>query len=274
MNEPSAGPDPRPPEPGHAGSADVGEELAVNRALWTLVNEQFTDAEAIAAWSADELVWGLFGNTERQLQALGDVAGLDVVELGCGTAFFSAGLARLGARPVGVDLTPAQLVTARRCQDHFGLSFPLVEADATAVPLPERSFDLVVSEYGACVWCDPQRWVPEAARLLRPGGRLVFMTNSVQVALCVPDSGGHAGDRLLRPQNRAPRVEWPGGGVEYHPSHGAWIQILRTSGFAVEALHELYAPQGAATPAYYEIATAEWASRWPVEDLWVSRLMV
>ena len=47
-----------------------------------------------------------------------------------------------------------------------------------------------------------------------------------------------------------------------------------TSGFAVEALHELYAPDGANTPAYYEIATAEWASRWPVEDLWVSRLTV
>jgi SAM-dependent methyltransferase len=253
-------------------TADAAGDLAVNRDLWTLVNEQYTDDQAIVAWSTKELSWGLFGNPESTLRVLGDVAGLDVIELGCGTAFVSAWLARLGARPVGVDLTPAQLDTARRCQDHFGLIFPLIEADAAAVPLPDRSFDLVVSEYGACVWCDPQRWVPEAARLLRPGGRLVFLTNSVQVTMCVPDHGGQAEDRLQRPQNRAPRLEWSGGGVEHHPSHGEWIRILRASGFEVEALHELYAAEGAETPAYYEIATAEWASRWPVEDLWAARL--
>ncbi|HEU4545511.1 MAG TPA: class I SAM-dependent methyltransferase [Microlunatus sp.] len=253
-------------------AVDAAADLAVNRALWTIVNEQFTDAQAVDAWSRGELSWGLYGNRESALQVLGDVGGLDVIELGCGTAFVSAWLARLGARPVGVDLTPAQLDTASRCQDRFGLKFPLIEADAAAVPLPDRSFDLVVSEYGACVWCDPQRWIPEAARLLRPGGRLVFLTNSVQVAMCVPDEGGHAVERLLRPQNRAPRLEWPGGGVEYHPSHGEWIRILRASGFAVEALHELYAAATAETPAYYDIATAEWASRWPVEDLWTARL--
>ena len=67
-------------------------------------------------------------------------------------------------------------------------------------------------------------------------------------------------------------VAWPGGGVEFHPSHGEWIRILRRNGFVVEALHELYAPDDANTPAYYDIATAEWASRWPVEDLWTARL--
>lgn len=169
------------------------DELAVNRALWTIVNEQFTDARARQAWAAEDFAWGLFGNSERRLRVLGDVAGLDVVELGCGTAYVSAWLARLGARPVGVDLTPAQLDTARRCQQEFGLSFPLVEANAEDVPLPDGSFDLAVSEYGACVWCDPERWIPEAARLLRPGGRLVFLTNSVQAMLCVPEDGGHAG---------------------------------------------------------------------------------
>ena len=267
MTEPAVG-----SNAGSPSTADAAGDLTLNRDLWTIVNEQFTDAQALAAWSTEELSWGLFGNPESTLGVLGDVAGLDVVELGCGTAFVSAWLARLGARPVGVDLTPAQLTTARRCQEIFGLAFPLIEADAAAVPLPDRTFDLVVSEYGACVWCDPQRWVPEAARLLRPGGRLVFLTNSVQVTMCVPDEGGHAGDRLLRPQNRAPRLEWSGGGVEYHPSHGEWISILRDSGFEVETLHELYASEGAATPAYYDIATVEWASRWPVEDLWTARL--
>ena len=116
-------------------------------------------------------------------------------------------------------------------------------------------------EYGACVWCDPERWIPEAARLLRPGGRLVFLTNSVQAMLCVPEEGGHAGERLLRPQRGTSRLQWPGGGVEFHPGHGEWIRVLTANGFAVDALHELYARDGTPDHAYYDVATADWARR-------------
>jgi SAM-dependent methyltransferase len=251
---------------------DAGTDLAHNRALWTIVNAQFTDQQAERSWAAEEITWGLFGVRERDLGVLGDVAGLDVVELGCGSAYLSGWLARRGARPVGVDLTPAQLATAARCQQRFGLGFPLVEADAEAVPLQDGGFDLVVSEYGASVWCDPERWVAEAARLLRPGGRLVFLTNSVLATLCVPEEEGYAQEQLLRPQRGLHRVVWPGSGVEFHPSHGDWIRVLGANGFVVEALHELYAPAGAETHGYYDIATARWASQWPVEDLWAARL--
>jgi SAM-dependent methyltransferase len=251
----------------------VSSSIALNRDLWTLVNEQFTDEQARRAWARQNITWGLFEVPERDIGVLGRVAGLDVVELGCGTAYFSAWLCREGARPVGVDLTPAQLATAVRCQQEFGLSFPLVEADAENVPLPDAGFDLVVSEYGASVWCDPDRWVPEAARLLRPGGRLVFLTNSVLATLCVPEAEGSAQDRLQRAQHGLHRVQWPGGGVEFHPGHGDWIRILRTSGFVVESLQELYAPADATNHGYYDIASAEWARRWPVEDLWSARLV-
>lgn len=249
------------------------DRIALNRALWDVVNAQFTDGEALQRWQSDTVEWGLFGNREDDLCALGDVHGLDVLELGCGSAYFSAWLARRGARPVAVDLSPAQLATAARCQAATGIVFPLLEANAEAVPLPGRSFDLVVSEYGASVWCEPSAWLAEAARLLRPGGRLVFLTNSVLVALCVPADGGRAEERLLRPQGDVAVVQWPDGGVEFHPGHGEWIAVLTRSGFAVETLHELYAAPAARTHEYYEIATPAWASRWPVEDLWVARLL-
>ena len=247
-------------------------DVARNRALWTMGNAQFTDQDADQAWAAAEFTWGLFQVPERDLGAIGEVAGLDVIELGCGTAYLSAQLARQGARPVGVDLTPAQLATVARCQRRFGLVFPLIEANAEQVPLADGSFDLVVSEYGASVWCAPERWGAEAARLLRPGGRLVFLTNSVLATLCVPEQEGVAQERLLRPQRALHRVEWPGGGVEFHPSHGDWIRVLGANGFVVQALHELYALADAATHRYYAIATAQWASQWPVEDLWAAQL--
>jgi len=249
---------------------EAGADLARNRALWTLVNSQFTDEHAYRAWAEEEITWGLFQVPERDLGVLGNVDGLDVIELGCGTAYLSGLLARQGARPVGVDLTPAQLATARRCQERFGLLFPLVEADAEAVPLQDASFDLAVSEYGASVWCDPERWVAEAARLLRPGGRLVFLTNSVLATLCVPEEEGFAREHLVRPQRALSRTEWPGGGIEFHPSHGEWIHVLRANRFVVDALHELYAPADGETHEYYDIVTAQWARQWPVEDLWAA----
>jgi SAM-dependent methyltransferase len=246
--------------------------LATNRELWTIVNQAFTADDGLRVWADTEISWGLFGAPERDLGVLGEVRGLDVVELGCGTAYFSARLARRGARVVAVDATHAQLITAARCQRLVGPEFPLVEADAEKVPLADASFDLAVSEYGASVWCDPERWVAEAARLLRPGGRLVFLTNSVLVTLCVPEEEGFAAEQLQRPQHGLGRVTWPGGGTEFHPGHGDWIRVLTATGFTVESLHELYAPAGSATPDYYEIATPEWAARWPVEDLWSAHL--
>ena len=116
------------------------------------------------------------------------------MELACGTAYFSAWLARAGATTVAVDLSHEQLMTARRMQTQVGPVFPLVQGDGERVPLASGQYDLVVSEHGAAVWCDPELWLPEAARLLRPGGRSVFMTNSHLSALCVPSEEGVAGD--------------------------------------------------------------------------------
>jgi SAM-dependent methyltransferase len=245
--------------------------VARNRELWTRTNAEYTGPSAARAWSG-ELTWGIFGPPERELGLLGNVTGLDVIDLGCGTAFDAAWLARQGARPVGVDATPAQLETARMLQRETGIDFPLIEASAEDVPLPSASFDLAFSIYGASLWCDPARWLPEAARLLRPGGRLVFLTNSMLAILCVPDEPGYTTEQLQRPQRGLHRITWPfEDGVEFFLGHGEWIDRLHEAGFEVERLIELYAPEGAKTHEYYDGATAEWASKWPAEDLWAAR---
>lgn len=244
--------------------------VASNRELWARTNAEFTDAQADRAWRQDEITWGVFDHPERALGVLGDVDGLDVVELGCGTAYFSSWLARRGARPVGIDISPAQLGTARRLQSETGIEFPLVEANAEDVPLPDESFDLALSEYGASIWCDPYRWIPEAHRLLRPGGgRLVFMCESPLVLLCALADG--TSSALQRPQRGMHRIDWPDGEVGFHLGHGDMFRVLRDSGFEVENLVELYAPDDAQTHPYYSYVPAEWARSWPAEEVWVAR---
>jgi SAM-dependent methyltransferase len=245
-------------------------EIALNRALWAVLNERFTGPAAEDMWGRPEPVWGLFAVPERDLGVLGDVRELDVMELACGTAYFSAWLTRAGATTVALDFSAEQLATARRLQERHGPVFPLVQGDAERVPLASACLDLVVSEHGAAAWCDPERWLPEAARLLRPGGRLVFLTNSHLSALCVPAEEGAAGDLLVRSHRDAYRVSWPGGGIEFHPSHGDWVRLLRRSGFAVEAMHEIYAPADSGDHPFYEIVSSAWATKWPAEELWVA----
>jgi hypothetical protein len=107
--------------------------------------------------------------------------------------------------------------------------------------------------------------------VLRPGGRLVFLTNSFLMTLCMPlEDGVAATERLLRPAFGMYRVEWPGNpSVEFHLSHGDWIRLLRRSGFEVEDLTEVRPAVGAISR--YPFVTVEWARKWPCEEVWKAR---
>jgi SAM-dependent methyltransferase len=250
---------------------NLPEHVRRNRAYWDGMADEWVE-RGRRDWASPEPVWGIWRIPEAEVGLLPDVDGLDVIELGCGTAYVSSWLARRGARPVGIDNSPRQLETARRLQEEFGIEFPLILGNAEAVPLPDESFDLAVSEYGAAIWADPYKWIPEAARLLRPGGRLIFMGNSPWIMACVPEleSEGAATERLMRPYFGMHRIEWPDSdGVEFHIPHGDWIRLLRANGFEIVDLIELRPPADATTT--YEWVTLDWARNWPAEQAWKAR---
>jgi SAM-dependent methyltransferase len=253
-----------------AQGVSLSEHAERNRAAWTGFAPEYA-ANAERAWSS-EFDWGVWRVPESELRALPEVSGRDVVELGCGTAYVSAWLARMGARPVGVDVTPAQLETARAMQARFGLEFPLIEASAEDVPLPAASFDLAISEYGASIWADPYRWIPEAARLLRPGGELVFLVNGTLSILCMQEEEIQPTDELRRPYFGMHRFDWEDdGSVEFHLGYGDWIRLLRANGFELLDLIEIQAPPGSAPHRYDALPKPEWARRWPSEEIWRAR---
>jgi SAM-dependent methyltransferase len=241
-----------------------------NRAAWDGYAAEYVEPGR-RAWAANDPWWGIWHVRDAELRALPDVAGLDTLELGCGTGYVSSWLARRGARAVGLDNSRRQLAAARSFQREFGVEFPLIHANAEEVPLAGASFDLAISEYGASLWCDPYRWVPEAARLLRPGGRLVFLVNGTLLMLCMNEASEVAAtDRMLRPYFGMHRFEWTGDpGVEFHLGYGDWIRLLRRSGFEVEDLVEVRPPEGATSR--YPFVTLDWSRRWPSEEIWIAR---
>ena len=254
-----------------AAVAGTGDHVPRNRAAWDRWAAEYA-GPGLRGWAQPEPAWGIWQVPEVRAGVLpADLAGRDTIELGCGTGYVSSWLARRGARPVGLDNSAAQLATARQLQDRFGLRFPLVHASAEQVPFVDASFDLAISEYGASIWCDPYVWIPEAARLLRPGGQLIFLVNSTLLMLTVPDEDNQpATDRLLRPYFGMHRFEWPGDeSVEFHLGHGEMIRLLRGCGLEVEDLLELRPDPDAATR--YPFVTLEWARQWPCEEVWKAR---
>jgi SAM-dependent methyltransferase len=250
---------------------ELSDHAAQNKAAWELEAPAYEEGGR-RNWSGErEPSWGVWHVPEVELRALPEVAGKDVVELGCGTAYWSAWLARMGARPVGVDITDAQLANARKFMAEYGPEFPLVQASAEDVPLPDGSFDVALSEYGASIWCDPYLWIPEAARLLRPGGELIFLVNGTILMLCMQDDDAPATDRLLRDYFGMHRFEWENDdGVDFHIGYGEWIRLLRANGFEVEDLIEIQAPADAEETRYPFVDKA-WARRWPSEEIWKAR---
>ena len=247
--------------------------LGRNRGAWSEWATDFV-VPGERAWASEAPYWGIWGVSESTLHVLpDDLDGKDAIELGCGTGYVSAWLARRGARPVGIDLTSEQLDTARRLQQEHHLTFPLHEGNAEELPFADESFDLAISEYGASIWADPYRWIPEAARVLRPGGELIFLVSGTLALLASNDRGDAPTDRLEQDYFGMHRFEWPNWpSVEFHLGYGDMIRLLRASGFDVTDLIELQPPPDAKHFAELdEMVSLEWSRRWPCEEIWKAR---
>jgi SAM-dependent methyltransferase len=251
------------------------EHVAENRRYWDAEAERWV-ARGERNWAMPEPLWGEWEIPESQLAMLPpDMTGLLAVELGCGTAYVSAWMARRGARVVGVDNSSGQLATARRLVAASGLDVSLVHGDAEAVPCPDGVFDFAISEYGAAIWCDPLVWVPEAHRLLRPGGTLVMLGTSPLALVCAPLDGSiPITERLERDYFSLHRLDWrhavdEPGGMEFNLPVSSWFRLFRETGFTVEDYVELQSPQTGAE--VHDYVTADWAHRFPSEQVWKLR---
>ncbi|MFI6206661.1 class I SAM-dependent methyltransferase [Streptomyces sp. NPDC051041] len=251
--------EPEAPEPeATRRAADVAESARANRGWWDRNADEY-QIEHGTFLGDDRFVWGPEGLDEAEAGLLGppeELKGRDVLEIGAGAAQCSRWLAGRGARPVALDISHRQLQHALR----IGGSFPLVCADAGALPFADGSFDLACSAYGALPFvADPRLVLREVRRVLRPGGRFVFsVTHPIRWAF--PDEPGPEGLTVSASYfDRTPYVEQDERGravyVEHHRTLGDRVRDVVACGFRLVDLVE---------PEWPAWNTAEWGGWSPL----------
>ncbi len=242
-----------------------GDAAARNRRAWNATSDEYQRRHG-AGLERTARAWGVWRVPEEEVRALGEVAGRDVLELGCGAAQWSLALAADGAAVVGLDLSERQLAHARRRSVSAGVALPLVQAGAERLPFAGSSFDLVFCDHGGMSFADPRRSVPEVARVLRPGGRLVFCMSTPLRDLTVAPGGELPTRHLHRSYFDLDRPN-DAGEVTWQLPYGDWVRLFRRHGLAVEDLIELR-PAADATTSYDDYASLDWSRRWPADHIW------
>ena len=248
----------------------LSADAARNRSKWDAQSDEYQAKHGPQLAASGGMAWGVWQLPEAELHVLGDVGGRDVLEFGCGAAQWSIALHRLGAKVTGLDNSGRQLEHARELMAAAGVEFPLVHSSAESTPFEDGVFDIVFCDHGAMSFGDPYRTVPEAARILRPGGLLAFSMLTPIVDLAWGPDDEHPGDRLVVDYWDLHRQEFPDEPVSFQLPYGEWIRLFGEHSLVVESLLELRPPVDA-TSSYRDEGDRAWARRWPLEHIWCAR---
>lgn len=266
--------------PRSAGGCNTGQAMdaaresldaARNRRLWEQQSDDYQAKHGPQLAAAGGLAWGVWQLPESELRVLGDVRGLNVLELGCGAAQWSIALHGLGANVTGLDISQRQLEHARVLMAQAGVEFPLANVSAEATPFDDSSFEIVFCDHGAMTFADPHQTVPEVARILRPGGLLAFSMHTPILDMCWPPGADHPEAELVVEYWNLHVIDEPDEPVAFQLRYGEWIRLFIENGLAIESLIELRSPPNASS-SYRDETDRAWARRWPMEHIWRVRL--
>ena len=225
----------------------IDSYAAANRVAWDAIAEKRQKI-----WPpADFFAQGGSVLDERDRDAAGDVRGLRLCHLQCGSGEEALSWANLGATVTGVDISPKQIELAAAKAKAAGVSATFVVSDVDTLseaPLRRESFDIVYTGGGALVWIpNLHRWASSVNRLLKPGGRFICREEH-PVIVCVEVSEGSIAltedyfDR--RPEastgwlhfaggESAPETTW-----EFSWTLGDIVTSLAQAGLRIERLEE------------------------------------
>ncbi|XVV14697.1 class I SAM-dependent methyltransferase [Actinoplanes sp. CA-131856] len=223
-----------------------------------------------------DFVWCPEGLREADAHLLGDVRGKRILELGAGAAAGARWLDGQGAEVVALDLSAGMLRHAVGAAARTGVTVPLVQADALALPFAESVFDIVCTAFGAIPFvADSAAAMREVARVLKPGGDWVFsVTHPMRwIFWDEPDESGLIARNSYF--DRTPYVERDESGqvtyIEQHRTIGDRVRELVAAGFE---LRDLIEPEW---PSENEQTWGQWSPLrgrlFPGTAIFVSRLL-
>lgn len=252
---------PRPPR--MLGDIDSETSEAASRSWWDAEADSYQAEHGDFLGNAvagGDFVWGPERLREEDIGLLGDVAGRDVLEIGCGSAPCARWLAARGARPVGLDVSARMLAHGVSAMAADERPVPLVLAGAEHLPFADASFDLVCSAFGAVPFvADSAQLMSEAARVLRPGGLWVFATNHPMRWMFLDDPGPDGLQVALSYFDRTPYSEADADGavtyVEHHRTMGDRVREIVAAGLVLEDVVE---------PEWPDDLDAEWGQWSPL----------
>ena len=205
------------------------------------------------------LAWGTSQIPEAELRILGDVDGQ-----GHPRARLRRGAvvdrARAARRPAGRARPVRAPARARPAADGRGRRRRSRSSTPAPRPCrcPTRRFDIVFCDHGAMTFADPYRTVPEAARLLRPGGLFAFSHHSPIETICWP-LGRRARRRAARARLLRHAPHRRRGEIAFQLPYGEWIRLFRANGFASRTSSSR--GRAADATSTYRSAGASWPGR-------------
>ncbi|MBM7788938.1 class I SAM-dependent methyltransferase [Tenggerimyces flavus] len=228
----------------------MGEnDLELNRSLWDQLTALHTSTTDTSMYDVEGFLADESALTSIARDEMGPVAGVDLLHLQCHFGLDTLSWAREGALVTGVDFSPAAVQYARHLAARAGLEATFVEADAQQLPAElDGRFDVVFASYGALCWiADLDAWFSGAARVLRPGGRLVVV--EVHPIFLMTDSTSPVEFGTAYLGGDAQRDQWEGtyadgsasfsqASVGYPHGLGEVVTASIRAGFHVDALTE------------------------------------
>jgi SAM-dependent methyltransferase len=249
--------------------AGAAESARASRGWWDAAAPAYL-AEHGSDLGDVDFLWCPEGLREADARLLGDVTGRRVLEVGCGSAPCSRWLRRAGAGVVALDLSAGMLARAAGLNRATGLTVPLLQADAGALPLAGATFDVVCSAFGGFPFvADAAGALAEVARVLRPGGRFAASVNH-PFRWPLPDSPDPGDLRVVSSYfDRRPYVETDDAGhtvyVEHHRTVGDWVRAVVGAGLVLDDLLE---------PEWTPGRTQEWGQWSPARGALVPGTLV
>jgi len=243
----------------------ISNDAKSNREAWDKYSDDYQKRHG-SQLNRKEFVWGVWSIPESKINALGDVPGKKILELGCGAAQLSVSIHHMGGIPIAIDNSKQQLSHASELLKKNNVSFPLHHCSAEKLPFDQSEFDMVFCDHGAMTFSPTNPTLREVNRVLKTKGTLVFNIQSPLHEMCYDSKNDRIDSSLHQDYFNLGRTDDGDGHIYFQMPYGKWIQAFNNAGFKVLDLIELQAPEDGEST--YDYVGKEWARRWPAENIW------